>query len=662
MHGEDQSLVYNEYGLIHDMKEVPLDSFMKKSFQLELYQQYRNQCLQDNCTQDSEARANLSRFFYETKFSSSEKNYIIRDLFYFAIKYQDEVELVEATEKADHADLKLGDKSKELLSIIYEFKPDDEEILYQYAFSTMKAGDGKEALPLIQKLYTQTKVQKQKVNYGLILVNLYESEEMFTEAKKVYAQLRKSDTNNPELCYRWAKSIQKIEGTNSAVSSFQSCKKSYSDSLAQYYFTLGRLHLEGDQVSKARDSFDQSFIHDKNYGPAILAKAIIAEEQGKIKEAINYNEKYLLLNPSDFKTVTKLTDLYVLNKENEKAITVLSNVMSKNKLDSSLVRKYVVLLFDQKKYREVTTFLSDYLEKNKIVDLDLNDQYMAIMYSSFQYLNENKLGVKYLKKINPQGNLFQFSVLSQLEYYREAGIKFRSEKDQKNLADIREDLEVLYQQTKLNNKEEYQFFGSLARSFKFDFENNFEQAISFLAPWQDNELFAPQYIYYVSELYMKLKDIKGMESYLKKHLSKNEKDYQAWNFLGYTLLDQNRPDLENAEKYLSKAYSLAPQDPYVLDSYAWLLYHKKDYLKAIKFLNMAIKKAPHEWEMVKHLAHIHHVNGETELANKILSQFAQSAAGRAMNKEVEALINSWASIPQDQRSPSSDIDSERDSR
>ena len=87
-HGDAQSLVYNEFGLIHNLKEIPLDSFITNFFPFEQYKQLRSQCLENDCSSKSKARSELLRFFFETKLSFYEKNYIVRDLFYFAIKYQ----------------------------------------------------------------------------------------------------------------------------------------------------------------------------------------------------------------------------------------------------------------------------------------------------------------------------------------------------------------------------------------------------------------------------------------------------------------------------------------------------------------------------------------------------------------------------------------------
>lgn len=64
-------------------------------------------------------------------------------------------------------------------------------------------------------------------------------------------------------------------------------------------------------------------------------------------------------------------------------------------------------------------------------------------------------------------------------------------------------------------------------------------------------------------------------------------NYDALNFVGYTLVEQNK-DLKQAEEYLLKADRLNPNHGYINDSLAWLYYKKGDYAKALEFIEKAI--------------------------------------------------------------------------
>jgi tetratricopeptide (TPR) repeat protein len=67
------------------------------------------------------------------------------------------------------------------------------------------------------------------------------------------------------------------------------------------------------------------------------------------------------------------------------------------------------------------------------------------------------------------------------------------------------------------------------------------------------------------------------------------------NALGY-ILANNRIELEQAEKLLKQALKLTPDKFEVLDSMAWLLYQKKCYKAALKYIKLSLKacgKYPH---------------------------------------------------------------------
>jgi tetratricopeptide (TPR) repeat protein len=645
-HGVASPLVYNEFGLVPEVEMgKDLKLLMEQNFDFATYTLLRNSCLESPCKMDTENRKNMVKFLEGFARDFRVQGYLVRDLFFHALKIQNDVDLV------GNNGPEIGHRSREILSILHEIRPTDQELLYQYAFSIMKSGDGKDALPIVLKLYEQTKNEKQKINYGLILVNLYEEEERFSDSKRIYSQLLKLDANNSELCYRWVKSTQAIDGVGAALSNFEQCRNAYKneEGLAQFYFIKGRMHLERNEMYKAKGSFENSFREDQTYGPAILAKAIIAEEMGNHKEAIDFNEKYLSLNPQDSKTIFKLVDLYIEKKLYDKAANILSRLAEKAAPDHAIVKKYILLLYESKNFDEIISFLPDYLNRNASSKIELNDQdqYFAILYAAYQSQQKAYEGISYLKKISPSGNFFQFSIMAQLEILRDQGVELRGRgiaANDVNFQVILKDFESLAKQALQNGAEEFQFFSALALSFRADFLSDWSHSISILRPWFNNELFIPQYNYYVAELFLKIKDAQGMEVFLSSYLEKNPKDFHAWNFLGYAHLDLDPPQLDKAEKYLTIALEVAPNDPYVIDSYAWLLYHQKRYNESIKMLTKALKKTPHEWEMVKHLALVYKAKGDLEQATKVLSQFAQSAAGRVINKEIESFINSWADV------------------
>jgi Tfp pilus assembly protein PilF len=87
-------------------------------------------------------------------------------------------------------------------------------------------------------------------------------------------------------------------------------------------------------------------------------------------------------------------------------------------------------------------------------------------------------------------------------------------------------------------------------------------------------------------------------------LAQNPNNANALNFVGYTLLEQNK-DLNRAEDYLSRAVALKPGDAFVLDSYGWLLYRQGKSQAAMKQLEKAFAMRLDEGVIGEHLADVY---------------------------------------------------------
>jgi tetratricopeptide (TPR) repeat protein len=93
-------------------------------------------------------------------------------------------------------------------------------------------------------------------------------------------------------------------------------------------------------------------------------------------------------------------------------------------------------------------------------------------------------------------------------------------------------------------------------------------------------------------------------------------DYaHAYNALGYTLADRT-DRLAEAEDLLNKALSLAPDDPFILDSMGWLQYRKGNLAKSQEYLERAYKVRP-DPEIAAHLGEVLWMKGAKDEADKL---------------------------------------------
>jgi Tfp pilus assembly protein PilF len=97
-------------------------------------------------------------------------------------------------------------------------------------------------------------------------------------------------------------------------------------------------------------------------------------------------------------------------------------------------------------------------------------------------------------------------------------------------------------------------------------------------------------VYYrMAALFMRQQDRAQTFNYLRRTLDINPRHGKALNDLGYSLLEESEPDLNEAESLLRRALQEEPQRSAVLDSVGWLFYLKGQYEDAYQYLHRAIE-------------------------------------------------------------------------
>ncbi len=95
----------------------------------------------------------------------------------------------------------------------------------------------------------------------------------------------------------------------------------------------------------------------------------------------------------------------------------------------------------------------------------------------------------------------------------------------------------------------------------------------------------------------------GVDS-MKKVISQDPKNASAMNFLGY-LYAEKGVELDEAERLISLALKLKPDDGYYMDSLGWVFYQKGDYTKALDLLLKAAEKVPDEGIIYEHIGDVY---------------------------------------------------------
>ena len=139
----------------------------------------------------------------------------------------------------------------------------------------------------------------------------------------------------------------------------------------------------------------------------------------------------------------------------------------------------------------------------------------------------------------------------------------------------------------------------------------------------------PDLLYELALAAEKLGRADEMEKLLRRVIAL-QPDYQAaYNALGYSLADRNQR-LPEARALIEKALTFAPNDPFILDSLAWVEFRSGNKLEAVRILRAAFAARP-DAEIAAHLGEVLWAMNLREEAN------AAWAKGLELNRDNDAL-------------------------
>ena len=131
-------------------------------------------------------------------------------------------------------------------------------------------------------------------------------------------------------------------------------------------------------------------------------------------------------------------------------------------------------------------------------------------------------------------------------------------------------------------------------------------------------------VYDMAMIAEKLGKFDEMESLLQKVIVGKPEYQHAYNALGFSLAERNTR-LSEARQLILKALDLAPDDPFITDSLAWVEYRSGNLEQALHLLRLAFKAKP-DAEIAAHLGEVLWTMGQREEAISFWRQGAKIGA------------------------------------
>jgi tetratricopeptide (TPR) repeat protein len=128
------------------------------------------------------------------------------------------------------------------------------------------------------------------------------------------------------------------------------------------------------------------------------------------------------------------------------------------------------------------------------------------------------------------------------------------------------------------------------------------EAFALLARALESQPDQPELLYETALAAEKLGHVELLERHLRRLLELKPDSAQAYNALGYSFADRNIR-LEEAAQLIDKALSLAPDDPFILDSKGWVLFRQGKASAALDTLKKAFAQKP-DAEIAAHIGEV----------------------------------------------------------
>ncbi len=326
------------------------------------------------------------------------------------------------------------------------------------------------------------------------------------------------------------------------------------------------------------------------------AKALIGMKRAK--EALPHLEKALLELPDFTEALIDLAFIYEQENNFAKARDIYENILEQQGQNQEILSR---LIYYSLRLKEPQKALEYYQEGPMTIDLGATISSMLVEEKYYDLAEPILL------------KLIEIPNIAQELYFYLAAISYERDKDAQKTYDwlshikddhadyIRalllrlqllldlekyEDALDLVQNAKEKNQDNKALFVAEVRILATlgDVEKALELSQKNMTKWSNDSEIAFLHASLLDQEGDKKAALAVMEDIIKKHPN----HYQALNYIGYTLAEENR-DLKRALEMLRKAVALSPQSDYILDSLAWALYKSKQLDEAWTIINQVIE-------------------------------------------------------------------------
>ncbi len=482
--------------------------------------------------------------------------------------------------------------------------------------------------------YCLSAIEKDPANIEahVLLGGLYSTMKQFEKAIEQYEIVLKLDPKDNDALMFLGAVYAETKNYPKSISYFE---KLVSDEDAENlhlgYYYLGRVYIESkakDSFKKAESSFKKSLQKRTDYAEAAIALSLLYAENKMEQQSIDILKEFSKENGPNIRVAEVLGAKYLEMDKTDLALEQYEFLENHSEDVLNLKVKVALLLMESKQYVKAVSKLNEIL---KIVPE--SDKIRFYLAAVLEELNEGEKAIEQFQKI-PSTSTFYMDAVTHAIYL------LRQNK--------RTDEALVMAKDCFQSKDDQPQAVALYASM-LDEKGQYQEAKIVLEKGLERSPENVQLIFMLGTLFDRLGKKEQVIDTMKKVLSMEPNHIQSLNYLAFTYAELGK-NLDDAEKYARKAFSLDNNDGYVLDTLGWIMYKRGKVKESIPLLESAFKKQPNESIIADHLGDAYKRNQLNDKAKKMYQKAVELEADLKRADEIRMKITS---IEKQERLPAS---------
>ncbi len=483
----------------------------------------------------------------------------------------------------------------------------------------LKQKNKEKALVLAEKLVEQ---YPEDVNNLLLLVRFKKKDGQGKNQEKKLSSLLKKiltlDPKNKETYLRLGKIYMDNQNLDQALDLFTQMVEEFPDYYVAHFY-LGEANLLLNNLDSARQAFLKTIelepdLVEPRFRLIDIHKKL--EKNTSQEKILEFYQEILEIEPENDRAVLEMALLYYKNNQKDKAQYLFTELGSETEDNSRLAMVAVDTFITKKRYEDAVIVFSQMLR----ADPD-NANLNFFTGMAYEAVKDFKTAIKHYLKVTPENTQYKKTLLTIAFLYRDLGktdqaIQFLEQHHEKEPKDI----DII----------------SYLASF-YEEATQYNKAMDILEKGLEDTPDNTSLLFRLGAIQDKADQKDKCIQTMKKIIQIDPENASALNYLGYTYADMGT-NLDQALNLISRAMELKPEDGYITDSMGWVYYQRKDYEKAVQYLEKAARLSDFETIIASHLADAYVKAGQLTKALATYQKARENAKKDKPGQEDSTLI------------------------